>query len=105
MNSNEDLKTFHDGVLIWATANKNQSLVINKIGTPRLDDSFDDIDYILSKEDLKDEFSLEDSKVKWYIILGVVILALGAFIIYKFVIKKRSQNSPNLNDIKGKLIN
>ena len=109
MNSNEDLKTFHDGVLIWATANKNQSLVINKIGTPRLDDSFDDIDYILSKEDLKDEFSVEDSKVKWYvillIILGVVILAFGAFILYKFVIKKRSQNSPNLNDVKGKLIN
>ena len=55
MNTNEDLRTFSDGTLIWATANINGKLVINKIGTPKLDDSYDDIDYILTKNDLVDE--------------------------------------------------
>ena len=52
MNTIEDLRTFSDGTLIWATANINGKLVINKIGTPKLDDSYDDIDYILTKNDL-----------------------------------------------------
>ena len=52
MNTNEDLRTFYDGVLIWATANKNGKLVINKIGTPLLNENNDDIDYILTKDDL-----------------------------------------------------
>ena len=52
MNTNEDLRTFSDGTLIWATANIDGKLVINKIGTPILDDSYDDIDYILTKNDL-----------------------------------------------------
>ena len=55
MNTNEDLRTFSDGTLIWATANSDGKLVINKIGTPILDDSYDDIDYILTKNDLVDE--------------------------------------------------
>ena len=33
MNTNEDLRTFEDGVLIWATSNKDGMLSINKIGT------------------------------------------------------------------------
>jgi len=33
MNTNEDLRTFRDGVLIWATSDSNNNLVINKIGT------------------------------------------------------------------------
>ena len=33
MNTNEDLRTFGDGVLIWATANKDGKLSIIKIGT------------------------------------------------------------------------
>ena len=33
MNVNEDLRTFEDGVLIWATANKEGKLSIIKIGT------------------------------------------------------------------------
>ena len=32
MNTNEDLKTFYDGVIIWATSNKDGKLTINKIG-------------------------------------------------------------------------
>ena len=55
MNTNEDLRTFSDGTLIWATANSDGKLVINKIGTPILDDSYDDIDYIITKNDLVDE--------------------------------------------------
>ena len=31
MNSNEDLRTFEDGVLIWATANTEGKLIINKL--------------------------------------------------------------------------
>jgi len=61
MNSNEDLHTFNDGVLIWASTNEKAKLVINKIGTPRLDESFDDIDYILTKDDLTKE---EEEKEK-----------------------------------------
>ena len=52
MNTNEDLRTFNDGVLIWATSNSNGNLVINKVGTQRLDSSYDDISYILSEKDL-----------------------------------------------------
>ena len=33
MNTNEDLRTFGDGVLIWATSNSNGQLSIIKIGT------------------------------------------------------------------------
>ena len=32
MNTNEDLRTFRNGVLIWATSDSNNNLVINKIG-------------------------------------------------------------------------
>ena len=54
MNTNEDLRTFEDGVLIWATSNKQGKLTINKIGTPRLKEDDDDIEYELTKEDLID---------------------------------------------------
>ena len=54
MNTNEDLKTFNDGVLIWASTNKDGKLIIHKIGTPLLNEAFDDIKYILTKDDLID---------------------------------------------------
>ena len=53
MNTNEDLRTFADRVLIWATSNSDGKLVINKIGTQRLDETYNDINYTLSNEDLK----------------------------------------------------
>ena len=62
MNTNEDLRTFYDGVLIWATANKNGKLVINKIGTPLLNENNDDIDYILTSNDLIKEEEKEDNE-------------------------------------------
>ena len=109
MNSNEDLRTFHDGVLIWASSNKEGKLVINKIGTPRLDDSFDDIDYILSKDDLKEEGKKEEEKgIKWYTILGIVIgvliLVIGAFILYKYIRRKKYGDITDLKDVKGSLL-
>ena len=57
MNTNEDLRTFEDGVLIWATSNKQGKLTINKIGTPRLKEDDNDIDYELTNEDLIDYLS------------------------------------------------
>ena len=35
MNTNEDLRTFKNGVLIWATGDSNNNLVINKIGSEK----------------------------------------------------------------------
>ena len=55
MNTNEDLRTFRDGVLIWATSDSNNNLVINKIGTPRLDSANDHSNYALTSNDLYDE--------------------------------------------------
>ena len=52
MNTNEDLRTFRDGVLIWGTSNADGKLVINKIGTPLLDDSYEDIKTIITKEEV-----------------------------------------------------
>ena len=53
MNTNEDLRTFRDGVLIWGTANKEGKLVINKIGNRILDESYEDINEIITKEDVE----------------------------------------------------
>ena len=33
MNTNEDLRTFRDGVLIWGSCDADNNLVINKVGT------------------------------------------------------------------------
>lgn len=52
MNTNKDLRTFEDGVLIWATANKEGKLTINKIGKTHLNENDYDIEYTLTKEDL-----------------------------------------------------
>ena len=74
MNTNEDLRTFYDGVLIWATANKNGKLVVYKIGTPRLNENNDDIDYILTKDDLIKE---EKNNSNSFSIVQIVIIAIG----------------------------
>ena len=54
MNTNEDLRTFRDGVLIWATTDSENNLVINKVGTPVLDSTNDHSSYVLSTNDLYD---------------------------------------------------
>ena len=53
MNTNEDLRTFRDGVLIWGAADTNGNLVIHKIGTPSLSDSDEDDLGNLSEEDIE----------------------------------------------------
>ena len=62
MNTNEDLRTFEDGVLIWATANKEGKLTINKIGKTHFDEeSIDTIQNTLTKKDLEDYLSAHDT--------------------------------------------
>ena len=106
MNTCEDLRTFADGVLIWAASNKDGKLVINKLGTPRLNDSFDDITNILTTKDLNDyenEIAKESNKKKSLSILskigivigilfGIVLIFLGIFIIWRCIKKRISQN-------------
>ena len=38
MNTNEDLRTFRDGVLIWGSCDVDNNLVINKLGIVRITD-------------------------------------------------------------------
>ena len=64
INTNEDLKTFNNGVLIWASTNKESKLIIQKIGTPLLNETYDDIKYILTKDDLIEEKEKEEEKKK-----------------------------------------
>ena len=91
MNTNEDLRTFYDGVLIWATANKNGKLVINKIGTPLLNENNDDIDYILTKDDLikeeKESKSFNVGKtvgIIFGIILGILLLIILIYMLRRY---------------------
>ena len=111
INSNDDFQTFNDGVLIWASTNEKGKLVINKIGTPRLNESFDDIKYILTKNDLTKEE--EDKKglsggvifgIIFGVVLGVAILIVGLFILYKFFRKKCYDKEVNLKSINGSLM-
>ena len=53
MNTNEDLRTFRDGVLIWGGADSEGNLVIHKIGTPSLSDNNEDDLGTLTKEDIE----------------------------------------------------
>ena len=108
MNSNEDLRTFHDGVLIWGTADEEKKIVIHKIGTQRLDDSFDDIDYIITEDDLIDG----NKKLSGWaifgivigVIVGVVLLVLGIIILYRFIRKRRNADISDMKNIKGSLL-
>ena len=53
MNTNEDLRTFRDGVLIWGAADQQGNLIIHKIGTPSLTDKDDEyLNEVITKEDL-----------------------------------------------------
>ena len=117
MNTNEDLRTFRDGVLILGTANKEGKLVINKIGTPLLDNSYEDIDEIITKDDVdkikdeingskegsknqkdeeKDSYSLSGGEIAGIIIgciFGIVILvAIIYYLLKRFKIKNTNYN-------------
>ena len=53
MNTNEDLRTFRDGVLIWGGADANGNLIVHKIGTPKLTDADVEVNEIITKEDVE----------------------------------------------------
>ena len=64
MNTNEDLRTFRDGVLIWGSTNKDGKLVINKIGTGLLDNTDEDMNIIITKEDIENYKKKRDEDEK-----------------------------------------
>ena len=68
MNTNEDLRTFRDGVLIWATSDSNNNLVINKIGG---DAQEDDTTISESSSDITESFTNIIPSVTWKDIYGV----------------------------------
>ena len=111
MNTNEDLKSFNDGVLIWASTNKEGKLIIQKIGTPLLNETYDDIKYILTKDDLvekKEKNSFFTTKVKVIILIAIIIfILLLIFIIYKLIrclcSKKETEDINSLDQ--DKLVN
>ena len=115
MNTNEEIRTFQDGVLIWATSNSNGNLTINKVGTQRLDKSYDDINYILSQNDLKDidcegcqnKKSLSGGAVfaiVLFTIIGCIILIIGVFLLYKYINYKKTGREFNLTNIKNEML-
>ena len=125
MNTCEDFKTFADGVLIWASSNRDGKLVINKIGKPKLDESYDDITRKLTIQDLIDydnemkekngdeDINSNPQNSKSYlgkiligvgILIGVILLIIGFFIIRK-CIKKRIEGESDIYTLKGPLIN
>ena len=53
MNTNEDLRTFKDGVLIWGGADTEGNLVIHKIGNPTLTDDDEEEYEIITKNDVE----------------------------------------------------
>ena len=121
MNTNEDLRTFYDGVLIWATSDKEGKLVINKIGQTRLDDSYDGRKTIITSEDVKkydmgnftfleefQEFEEKSIGSKVGIVLGIIlliiILAVGAFLLWKYLKFKKAGKEFNFTNLKGELL-
>jgi hypothetical protein len=68
MNTNEDLRTFRDGVLIWGGADADGNLIVHKIGTPTLTDADVEVNEIITKEDVEemrkkeiDEYSINNN--------------------------------------------
>ena len=85
MNTNEDLRTFKDGVLIWGGADTEGNLVIHKIGTPSLTDDDEEEYEIITKNDVekfrKSEMSANgdsnDESSNSNILSGTIILIIA----------------------------
>ena len=117
MNTNEDLRTFADGVLIWATSNADGKLVINKIGTPKLNDTYDDITYKLTKNDVTNydnqfkftivnliQSNVSSSGVKVKIASILAILMFAIIIVFNYSKHKNSKEKIGLETINGELL-
>ena len=114
MNTNEDLRTFSDGVLIWATSNSDGKLVINKIGTPKLNETYDDITYKLTKTDvtkydntfnninLNQKNASLNAGIK--LTIALVVLALVFIIVFKYCKSKKSKAKIDLSTLNGELL-
>ena len=124
INWSEDLRTFDDGVLIWASANRtdktfDKKLIINKIGLSRLTENNDDITYKITKKDLVDynkemEEGTNDKKgssnsglknfgIAVGIIFGFAILGIAIFIIWRYIKIRKYKNEPNIT-LKGPIL-
>ena len=99
MNTNEDLRTFEDGVLIWATANKDGKLTINKIGTNDNEDILDeaDIDEEVEEEE-KEEGNLSGGAIAGIVVGsvgGAAGIGVGVYFLLKYLKNKKSVPEPS----------
>ena len=101
MNTNEDLKTFNDGVLIWASTNKEGKLIIHKVGTPLLNEKYDDINYILTKDDLNEEKGDDENNSNFsaIVIIIVVIIVILLLILAVYILIRRLYSKKTSEDI------
>jgi hypothetical protein len=81
MPSNEAMKNFHDGRLLWASISPDNTIVVHKLGTlNNYDDAIDDDDLeIYTIEDYIEDDDEKISKLHWIIIgciLGFVFIVL-----------------------------
>ena len=73
MNTNEDLRTFEDGVLIWATSNTEGKLTINKIGKTQFGEEYEEL-----IEDVDEEVEEESNgDLSGGAVAGIVIGSIG----------------------------
>ena len=74
MNTNEDLRTFEDGVLIWATSNTEGKLTINKIGKTQFGEEYEE----LIEDDVDEEVEEESNgDLSGGAVAGIVIGSIG----------------------------
>ena len=96
MNTNEDLRTFRDGVLIWATADSNNYLVINKIGVePAPSVTWKDV-YGLTTVENEEGNQVPSLKMK-----GITSNEISSDHSFFIVLVYKSKVSPGLRSLEG----
>ena len=100
MNTNEDLRTFRNGVLIWGSCDADNNLVINKIGDTKTvvpTVTWKDI-YNLNMEGTK---TINNEEVKVPIINMRGITSSAISIVHKFIIYLIFQINSRLRNLEG----